>query len=71
MKIDNRELDSVRVWSTATPDQISKRCLNYLMYEVYDFRRGWPELDALLQLFALPCGPRKGQYGHHDGWRCP
>lgn len=63
MKLDNRKLDSVRVWSTANPDQVSRRFHNMLLHQV-------PELRTMLDLFATPLGQAVGPYQHHDGWRC-
>lgn len=71
MRLDNRQLDSVRVWSTATPDAVTQRFWNMMLRECYDKRHGWPVFIALGNLWAYPCGPREGRYEHHDGWRCP
>lgn len=62
MRLDNRGLDSVHVWATARPGEISRRFYNILLREV-------PELAPWLDLFALDAPPHKGAYRHHDGWR--
>lgn len=60
MKLDNRRLDSVRVWATATDSEISKRFYNLLLKEA-------PELAPWLDLFAEPAPQGTGRYNHHDG----
>lgn len=59
--------NTVVAWSNADPDEISKRFHN-LMLNAAD---GWPEVRALLSLFADWPPPSYGRYLHHDGWRCP